>query len=177
IEQNTKNITFTQLIKIVKEFNGSELGMTFKHIFGDFEEATELFSTLGESMTGWIDNTVDRFNEFVGAIADGGGFLNIFKGVGNVLKRIGQVLGSVAEGFGRAFKSITTEVIVNATEKFLHFTESLKLSEGVVKVLTSIFEYFFTGVRLGFTAIKNIVTVVGTPLVGLGKMIASMFEG
>src|SRR5699024_6068378 len=76
-----------------------------------------------------------------------------------------------------AFKSITPEVIVNATEKFLSFTESLKLSEGVVKVLTSIFEYFFTGVRLGFTAIKNIVTVVGTPLVGLGKMIASMFEG
>ena len=177
LEAATKIRTFTQLMETVQESIGSGLGMTFEHIFGDFEEASELFSTLGESMTGWIDDIMDRFNEFVGAIADGGGFLNIFKGLGNVLKPIGQILGSVAEGFGRAFKSITPEVIVNATEKFLSFTESLKLSEGVVKVLTSIFEYFFTGVRLGFTAIKNIVTVVGTPLVGLGKLIASIFEG
>lgn len=177
LEAATKIRTFSQLIETVQESIGSGLGMTFEHIFGDFEEASELFSTLGEAMTGWIDNTLDRFNEFVGAIADGGGFLNVFKGLGNVLKPIGQILGAVAEGFGRAFKSITPEVIVNATEKFLRFTESLKLSEGVVKVLTTIFEYFFTGVRIGFTAIKNISTVVGTPLIALGKLIANTFEG
>lgn len=177
LEAATKIRTFSQLMETVQESIGSGLGMTFEHIFGDFEEASDLFSSIGESMTGWIDNTMDKFNEFVGAIADGGGFLNVFKGLGNVLKPIGQILGAVAEGFGRAFKSITPEVIVDATEKFLKFTEGLKLSEGVVNVLTSIFEYFFTGVKLGFTAIKNIATLVGTPLIGLGKLIASMFEG
>ena len=177
LEAATKIRTFTQLIDTVQEAIGSGLGMTFEHIFGDFEEATELFSTVGEAMTGWVDNTMDKFNQFVGAIADGGGFLNVFKGFGNILKPVGQILGAVAEGFGRAFKSVTPEVIVNATEKFLKFTESLKLSEGTVKVLTSIFEYFFTGIRLGFTAIKNISKVVGAPLIALGKTIASVFEG
>ena len=177
LEAATKIRTFTQLIDTVQEAIGSGLGMTFEHIFGDFEEATELFSTVGEAMTGWIDNTMDKFNQFVGAIADGGGFLNVFKGFGNILKPVGQILGAVAEGFGRAFKSITPEVIVNATEKFLKFTESLKLSEGVVKVITSIFEYFFTGVRLGFKAIGSISKVVGGPLIKLGKLVASTFEG
>ena len=177
LEAATKIRTFTQLMDTVKESIGSGLGMTFEHILGDFEEASELFSNLGNSMTGWIDNTMDRFNAFVGAIADGGGFLNIFKGLGNILKPVGQVLGAVADGFGKAFKSITPEVIVNATEKFLRFTESLKLSEGTVKVLTSIFEHFFTGIRLGFTAIKNVANIVGPPLMALGKRIASIFEG
>ena len=177
IEAATKIRTFTQLIDTVQEAIGSGLGMTFEHIFGDFEEATELFSTVGEAMTGWIDKTMDKFNLFVGAIADGGGFLNVFKGFGNILKPVGQILGAVADGFGRAFKSVTPEVIVNATEKFLKFTESLKLSEGVVKVITSVFEYFFTGIRIGFTAIKNVADIVLPPLKTLGKHIASIFEG
>lgn len=176
LEAATKIRTFTQLIDTVQEAIGSGLGMTFEHIFGDFEEATELFSTVGEAMTGWVDKTMDKFNQFVGAIADGGGFLNVFKGFGNILKPVGQILGAVAEGFGRAFKSITPEVIVNATEKFLKFTESLKLSENVVKVITKIFEYFFTGIRLGFTAIKNVADIVLPPLMKIGKVVASVFN-
>ena len=174
IEAATKIRTFTQLIDTVQEAIGSGLGMTFEHIFGDFEEATELFSTVGEAMTGWIDKTMDKFNLFVGAIADGGGFLNVFKGFGNILKPVGQILGAVAEGFRRAFKSVTPEVIVNATEKFLKFTESLKLSEGVVKVITSVFEYFFTGIRIGFTAIKNVADIVLPPLIEIGKAIGNI---
>ena len=76
----------SQLLTQLKSLLVQGLGMTFEHILGDYDEATELFSSLGEVITGFVDKTMDKWNN--GALT--GGFSNLFA-IGNL--KPGQLRG------------------------------------------------------------------------------------
>src|SRR5690606_32652797 len=64
-EAATKVRTFTQLVDTAKEAMGSGWSQTFTLLLGDFNEATDLFSTMSSAMDGFLGGISDRRNELL----------------------------------------------------------------------------------------------------------------
>jgi tape measure domain-containing protein len=65
-EAATKVKTFTQLCDTMKETAQSGWSQTWELIFGDFEEAKDFFSGVGDSIGGFLDNMSDYRNSMIG---------------------------------------------------------------------------------------------------------------
>jgi phage-related protein len=59
----TKVRTFTQLIGTVREAVGSGWTDTFRILFGDFNQATELFTGLNNVIGGFVSNSANARNK------------------------------------------------------------------------------------------------------------------
>lgn len=174
-EAATKIRTFSQLLDTVKESIGSGLGMTFEHILGDYDEATEFFSSLGAVITGFVDKTMDKWNNFVGALADGGAFLNLFAAMGNLLKPIGQLIGAISEGMGKAFSGITADRISGWVKRFKEFTDSLVISDSVLSLVSKTSETFFGGIKRGVRFVVDLAKAI-RELVPSSKGVATVLS-
>ena len=65
-EAATKVKTFTQLCDTMKETAQSGWAQTWELIFGDFEEAKDFFSGVGDTIGGFLDNMSDYRNSIIG---------------------------------------------------------------------------------------------------------------
>jgi len=178
LDSATKVRTFTQLMDTLKESIGSGWAMSFEHMFGDFEEATEFWSNLSGSLTGWVDEMSESRNKFLGEMADGGGFENIFAGIKNALVPVGQVFTAIGDGFKKAFPPKSVDQVVKLTERFRDFTKGLKLSSDSTSKLSTIFQGTFSI----FDSIYTIAGKLGGALLklipeGLGGNILDVVSG
>lgn len=162
-EAATKVRTFSGLMDGLKEAIGSGWAVTFEQIFGDFDEATVLWTRLSDAVNGFFTASGNKRNEFLKGIADKGGFLNIFDGVANSLKPVMQVFDAVSDGFSKAFPPKSVDQVVKMTAAFLAFTKGLKLSESTVAKLTTVFQ----GVFSIFSSLIVIAKLVGQSLLNL----------
>lgn len=163
IEAATKVRTFSQMMDTVQESIGSGWAMTFEHIFGDFEEATELWSGLADSITGFLGKSADSRNNFVKSLADKGVFTDIFTGLQNAVKPLGQIFGAVKDAFRNMFPPKSASQIRALTERFKWFTEGLVLSEETLGKLTTIFQGAFSI----FSTLWEIVKSLGSAFLNL----------
>lgn len=148
--------TFSALMDSLKEGIGSGWAETFEHMFGDFEEATVLFTNLSESISGWFQQSADIRNQFVGAVADGGGFENLFAGVQNAFRPVTQVLVAFETGLKKAFPTGGPKNVIKMTESFKKFTEGLVLNSGTVTKLTTVFQGGFSIFNSVFQIVKQL---------------------
>lgn len=143
-EAATKVRTFTQLMDTLKEGIGSGWAESFEQIFGDFDEATVLWSGVSDKIGASIDQSSEARNKFLKSVADKGGFLNIFEGVENMAKPVIQVFGALGDGFRKVFPPASVSTVLKLTESFKKFTEGLTLSKERVSQLTTIFQGTFS---------------------------------
>lgn len=185
IEAATKVRTFTQLMETVKEGIGSGWATTWEHIFGNYEEATNLWSGLAGKVTHWFEESSKKRNELVKGIAEGGGFQNIFSGIENAVQPLLQVFEAIKEGWSKAFPPKTTEQIVKMTESFKSFTEGLKMNSDVTSKLATIFQGVFSvfssviiiAKELGSAFLNLIPPSTGTGVLTLLENLANMLIG
>lgn len=148
--------TFSGAMDALKEGIGSGWATTFEHIFGDFEEATVLWTRLSEAVGGWFGKTADARNKLIGDIADGKGFLNLFDGLENSVKPIMQIFDAMGNGFDKVFPPKTADQIIAITESIKSFTAGLTISEGTMTQLTTIFQGGFSVFSTGIEIVKSL---------------------
>ena len=155
--------TFSGLMDGLKEAVGSGWAMTFEQIFGDFNEATELWTKLSTSIGGFFEANAKRRNDFLEGVADKDGFLNIFEGIENAAKPVIQIFKAMNDGFTKAFPPKTVDQVVALTKSFKEFTSGLIIGKDEMKQLTTIFQ----GAFAVFNTIITIATQVGKALLGI----------
>lgn len=153
IEAATKVRTFTQLMSTLKEAVGSGWATSFENIFGDFGEATNLWSGLADKISASISNSANARNKFLKDSADMGAMKNIFDGIVNASKPLIQVFSAMKEGFEKVFPPITVTRFVKLTETFKSFTAGLLMGNSTVSKLTTVFQ----GVFAVFSTVIEIV--------------------
>ena len=162
-EAATKVRTFSGLMDGLKEAIGSGWAVTFEQIFGDFDEATVLWTRLSDAVNGFFTASGNKRNDFLKGIADKGGFLNIFDGVANALKPVMQMFDALSDGFSKAFPPKSVNQVVVLTKSFKEFTKGLTLSESTVAKLTTVFQ----GAFAIFSSVIEIAKLVGQALLNL----------
>lgn len=169
--------TFSQLIDTLKEAAGSGWANTWEILFGDFEEAKELWTGLSQAIGGFIDTQSDARNSVLQGWKDLGGRTELIESLKNTLKGIGTVIKPITEAFRDIFPPTTAEQLHNLTEGLLKFTEKLTLSDTASENLKSTFKGLFAILDICKRAIGAILGPVGSLLgkvTGLGGGVLSV---
>lgn len=200
IESATKIKSITQLVDVVKESVGSGFSMVFQNLFGNLKEAGNLWTNVGNRITGAIDTIFDALNGMLAGWKKLGGYHATWNAFGNIF----QTLGNLIRPFVAAFQTLLPstgaagEGLANASKGFESFTAGMeKLSRGAM-VLTPILvsvaktiEYAFGLIGSAFGLIKmgvgqlsgvadigkNIVAGILGGLSGAGGELLSTIKG
>lgn len=163
LEAATKVRTFTQLVDTAQEAVGSGWAQTWEYIFGDFEQAGDMWTSANDALSKIIDNSAKARNALIGGFVELGGRNSLINIVSNSFKALTKVLGTVKESFRNVFPPMTSERLLEIVKGIENFTSKLIMSEETTAKVSRIFEAFFSVLKLGWDGV-----------VGLGKALASM---
>lgn len=162
--------TFTQLIDTLKEAVGSGWANTWEILFGDFEEAKELWTGLSQVIGGFIDAQADARNEMLQGWKDLGGRTKLIEALKNAFEGVQSVIKPIYEAFREIFPPTTAQQLYDITENLRKFTANLKLSDTASSNLKSTFKGLFAILDIVKQAFSAIFTAIKPLFGGFGTL-------
>jgi hypothetical protein len=162
--------TFTQLIDTLKEAVGSGWANTWEILFGDFEEAKELWTGLSQVIGGFIDAQADARNEMLQGWKDLGGRTKLIEALKNAFEGVQSVIKPIYEAFREIFPPTTAKQLYDITENLRKFTANLKLSDTASANLKSTFKGLFAILDIVKQAFSAIFTAIKPLFGGFGAL-------
>ena len=154
--------TFSQLIDTTKEALGSGWTNTFEIIFGDFEEAKELWSGVANVISDVVNRSSESRNNLLQGWKDLGGRTELIKGLSSVFESLGKVLSTVGNAFRKVFPPTTSQQLMDITKAFASFTEKLVPSESTLNKIGRVAEGVFSVFDIGVQAVKAVGEAIST---------------
>lgn len=121
-EAATKVKTFSQLIDTCKEALGSGWTTTWRLIFGDFEDARKLWTSVSDAIGGFINKFSDARNKVLDSA-----LYNNFKSLGERIESVGEAtetVTKVTENFGEVVNRVIGGEFGNGAERVQKLTEA-----------------------------------------------------
>lgn len=122
--QETK--TFTDAVGALEEVVASGWRTTWKYIFGNYEEARDMWSAV-------IDEVWDLFagagyarNDLLKEWYDNDGRTVMLEGIANMWYGLKAIVTPIKDAFDAVFPATTVEKLLNLTEKFKNFSEKFR---------------------------------------------------
>lgn len=188
-EAATKVRTFTQLMDTMGEAIGSGWSETAQLLFGDFEQATTIFTAINDV----ADKVISTFNDLRNAplkkLLETGGREKIINAIGEGLKRLSEVVGAFKEGFNTIIPPPTYNSMVKFAKIVERFFAQLKASQGmllafknigagvasIIKLATGILKVFAFTLSIVISVIARLLEPVFKVVGALGLLISSIF--
>lgn len=165
----TKVKTMTQLMSTLREAAGSGWAQTWEIIFGDFDEARELFTGVNDVLGGMISRSAEARNELLTEWKDMGGRTALIEGISNAFQALMSFLTPIRQAFRDIFPKTTAKQLYDITVSFRNFMERLKLGEETANNLRRTFAGFFAILGIGWEVIKAGVKFIFDLVGGLGQ--------
>lgn len=168
----TKVKTFTDLMGTLKEALGTGWASSWRIIIGDFEEARDLWTSVSDTLTGFINKSADARNKVLNDWKDLGGRTNLIEGIKNAFEGVLSVVKPVKEAFSEVFDSISGSDLAKFTESFKNLTDKFKLSETTSNNLKRTFKGLFSI----FNICKEAIVAIGKALSPVIEFIAKLVD-
>jgi hypothetical protein len=159
-EAATKVRTLTQLYGTMQEAVGSGWSQSFDTIVGDFDEATELFTNVNDTLGGLIGAASDARNKIITEWADNGGRASAIEGIASAFNILMSILGPIKDAFQEVFPPATGTDIANITKSITAFINGLKPGEKALADIKSTAKGFFALLDIGVMVIVGFVKMV-----------------
>jgi tape measure domain-containing protein len=167
----TKVRTASQLIGTLKEAVGSGWAQIFEVLFGDFNEATSLFTKINNVLGGgiqaffnWLTKVIKKWDEF-------GGRMALFHTLRNVLAPFGAILGRLGDLWDLAFPGKRTgSALASLTQLIQRLTRPLNILAKVISGEITPMQGFFRILGVGTRILKQVGGGFGDFVVNLLKM-------
>lgn len=172
-ESATKVRTFTQLMGTLQEAVGSSWGQTFEILFGEFEEATELFTPISNTLNDIVGKSAAARNNLLKGWKDLGGRMTIIDGFKNVFNNLVNIGRQVGEAFRDIFPPMTAEKLFAITKGFQTLTEKLMLNDGPLETIYFLSKSLFAILDIGISIISAVVRQV----IKVASALLSMGDG
>lgn len=173
--------TFSQLMGVIGEELGSSWSQSFRIIFGDFEQAKELWTKVGAFLTGpsgVITQMGNARNALLQGWADLGGREKVLEGLASLFHAMWDPLQRIGQAFSQVFSGPSAEGLYAMSEAFANFMAKLVPSEATVESIGNYFEAFFRIVKIGVLVLTDFAKVIGWiaggALKGLGAIISNL---
>lgn len=144
IEAATKVNTLTKLLDTLKESMGSGWMETWQHVFGDYEEATELWTGIYRELDSIIQKTAEFRNNLLKTWKDLGGRNDLIDAFANLWSAAKDFIVPIRDLFLNLLPPVSGESLAKLTNGFKQFTEKLapakKAAEDVGKKVEEIKE-------------------------------------
>ena len=146
--------TFTQMVGTWQEALGSGWAETWRILIGDFNQAQQLFTAVGNWVGGVINAMSEARNDFLKGFVALGGREEILRSLLNIFWAVVKVLGQVGTAFRRVFMNASPEGLYKIVKAFADFTEKLTITNNFAEKL----EWTFTGL---FSIFHIFATILG----------------
>ena len=165
--------TFTMLIDTLKEAIGSGWAMTWQLIIGDFNQAKDLWTEVGNVLGGMIDQQSQYRNDMLKLWQSVGGRTAVIDAMRNSFEALQAVIKPVSEGFRAVFRQINYRDLMDASEALRDFTKKLTISGDTAEKVRKVSKGFFSIFDIGLKAVKAFVKA----LLPAGKEVGSLAGG
>ena len=182
--------TITGMIDAMKESVQSGWAISWEHIIGDKEQATELLTGVKDAFESIIGPSTEARNKMLEFWNQNGGRDAVIKGLSNTFKSLGKVMGSIGDAWKEVFPSMTGPKLVELSNKFKDFTEKLKVSDSTAKKIKDTFKGVFNAFKTvgsavssavkAFSPLKAVFPAIGNAVLSatsaIGKFITSLSD-
>lgn len=166
----TKVKTLSQLMETLQEAAQSGWTQSWELIFGDFNEAKELFTGVSDTIGGIIGESNDARNAILKDWKGLGGRDLAVQAIADAFKALMAVIKPVKDAFRDIFPATTGKDLYNFTKALADFVKSLTIGEEAANNLRRTFRGVFAVLDIGWMIIKGLAGV-------LGDLIGVIFEG
>lgn len=155
-EAATKVRTFTALMGTLRESVGSGWSTTFKTLFGDFNEATALWTGVNSALGAIISKSANARNKMLGVWKALGGRNLAIDAIKNSFNALMKVITTITAAFRQIFPAMTGKDLFNITKAFDNFTKKLIMSKDTAENL----KHTFAGIFAVFSIVKQVIMAV-----------------
>lgn len=159
-EAATKVRTFTQLLGTMREAVGSAWSETFGLLLGDFDQATELFTNVNDTLGPMIAAAGKARNDLITGWIHLGGRDMVIESISNAFKALLAIIKPVTDAFREIFPPVTLGTIMKITEAIRDFTASMMPSTETINNIKSTAKGLFAVLDIGRMIIMGVVGVI-----------------
>lgn len=167
-EAATKVRTWTQLLDTLKEAVGSTWATTFELLVGDFNEATDLFTAISDTLGGMIGKAGDARNDLIEGWVKAGGRKELIESLGSAFNALVDVMTVVGKAWAEIFPPITVDTLSTLTGKISAFLKGLTPAPATLNNIMRIFKGLFAVLDVGWYAVQLLWGVFQRLFNGLG---------
>jgi tape measure domain-containing protein len=175
VDAATKVKSMSQLLDTLREAVGSGWSKTWQIVFGDFDEAKDLFTGVNNVLGGMISASADARNNLLQGWKDLGGRQALIDGIANAFKALMAILKPIKDAFREIFPATTAKQLFDMTVAFRDFMAKLKIGEETANNLRRTFAGLFAILGIGWELIKAgvkfIFDLVGSLTAGSGGIL------
>lgn len=143
-------ITLTQALDAVKDAISTGWMTSFGYLFGNLEEAGDLFTRISDAIIGFVEQIYNTRNELLKGWHDGGkdgisGYQKVIEGLSNSWAVFSGVIEAAKTAFKSVFGVLNSSGLIEASKAFADFTGKAKEFFGVWTEETPENFSFFSG--------------------------------
>lgn len=153
--------TIPQLMAALHEEVAGAWGSVFKVVFGDINQATELFSNIHNVAENALTGPVYKLRDLLQGWSDLGGRAIAIDAFTLAFQALGAVIKPIKEAFHEIFPAATAKDLLNFTKSFHVFTENLLISGTAANNIKRTFAGVFALFHIGWQIFEQLVWVIG----------------
>lgn len=161
--------TFTQLMGTLAEAQGSGWAKSFQLIFGDFEQAKSLWTSVSNELGTMIGASADARNKILADWQASGGRDAAIQTVSNLWKALLGIINPIREAFRDIFPPLQGKTLADMTKSLAEFTKGLIIGGPAAENLKSTFRGFFAVLDIGWSILKGVLSVIGSVFSAFGS--------
>lgn len=151
----TKVKTLSQLIGTLQEAAGSGWAQTWQIIFGDFDEARDLFTNVNNVIGEYVKTTADMRNKVLGDWKALGGRAVVIDAISNAFNALISVIKPIRDAFRDMFPAVTGMQLYEISLAIRDFAKGLTLGSETAEKLRRTFAGLFAIFGIGWDLIKE----------------------
>jgi len=156
-EAATKVRTFTALLSTLQESVGSGWAQSFDMLVGDFNQATELFTNVNDSLGGIIGEISDARNKVIKDFVVLGGRDVAISAIRKGFEALLQIIKPIQRGLETVFPAVTGQNLLTIVQGVERFANGLKITGTTTTNLQRTSAGFFAILSIGGQIIGKIV--------------------
>lgn len=161
VDAATKVKTMSQLMDTLREAVGSGWAQAWQTVFGNFDEAKDLFTGVNNVLGGMIQNSSNAFNSLLSGWKQLGGRQAVIDGIVNGFNALMAVLKPIREAFQQIFPATTAKNLADLSVAFRDFMAKLKIGADTANNLRRTFAGLFAILGIGWDLIKAGAKFIG----------------
>lgn len=157
--------TFAEALDSVKDAVSSQWSKTWEIIFGNYEEARHLWTTVANELYDIFASGGETRNALLEEWKELGGRTDLLEGLVRMYVNLKTVLDSVKAAYRSVFPELTSDRLYAMTAKFKEITKQFTLTDRQAEQLRRTAKGLFSVLELGVTTLKKLASGL-TSLVG-----------
>lgn len=157
--------TFTDAWEAAKDAVSSQWAILYEQVFGNYEEAKIMWTTLANTMWDVFAGPIEQLNSVIGLWVELGGREKLFDtesgAIANLWNGLSTIFDSIKTALVKVFPVFEnyenfSYILYDITERFHKFTEGIALDGQQTRILTTVFKGLFSIIKFIGNAIKTV---------------------